>query len=145
MTCQDTPLNCMVWIDPRETSSKSQEFRHLDSLRLPFRYAQHVQGVPRDVQDRRSGGIVPRHGCETSCSIPVDSRRLFLYNPCPCTTTANVLEQILKVIELEKQSDVKRPYILQVIKAGLKFPLPHRVPKQSNKKIFAPSRPSTFF
>ena len=55
-----------------------------------------------------------------------------------------VIQQILKVIEIENRNDVKRPYIQQLIKPGLKFPLPHRVPKGS-KKVFAASRPSTFF
>ncbi|KAI9660002.1 MAG: 60S ribosomal protein L20 [Bathelium mastoideum] len=52
---------------------------------------------------------------------------------------------ILKVVEIEKTEDVKRPYIKQLLTKNLKFPLPHRVPKRSTKKIFAPSRPATFF
>ncbi|KAL9089268.1 MAG: hypothetical protein Q9165_005836 [Trypethelium subeluteriae] len=52
---------------------------------------------------------------------------------------------ILKVVEIEKTDDVKRPYIRQLLTKGLKFPLPHRVPKKSTKKIFAASRPATFF
>src|SRR5271155_3254488 len=36
---------------------------------------------------------------------------------------------ILKVVELEKTDDVKRPYIKQILTPGLKFPLPHRVQK----------------
>jgi len=51
---------------------------------------------------------------------------------------------ILKVVELESPDLVKRPYIKQLISKDLKFPLPHRVPKTSKKKIFAPNRPSTF-
>lgn len=50
---------------------------------------------------------------------------------------------ILKVVELEKTEDVKRPYIKQLLEKNLKFPLPHRVPK--SKKVFAPHRPSTFY
>ncbi|KAI9841423.1 MAG: 60S ribosomal protein L20 [Sclerophora amabilis] len=38
---------------------------------------------------------------------------------------------ILKVVELEKTDDVKRPYIKQLLTKDLKFPLPHRVPKES--------------
>ncbi|KAL9121880.1 MAG: hypothetical protein Q9187_001561 [Circinaria calcarea] len=51
---------------------------------------------------------------------------------------------ILKVVELEKTDDVKRPYIKQLLTKDLKFPLPHRVAKISNKKLFAAHRPSTF-
>jgi len=52
---------------------------------------------------------------------------------------------ILKVVELEKTDDVKRPYIKQLLTKDLKFPLPHRIAKKANKKIFTPTRPSTFF
>ncbi|KAI4155705.1 MAG: hypothetical protein LQ340_000820 [Diploschistes diacapsis] len=51
---------------------------------------------------------------------------------------------ILKVVELEKTEDVKRPYMKQLLQKNLKFPLPHRVPKASGKKLFSPYRPSTF-
>ncbi|KAI1848272.1 hypothetical protein JX265_004220 [Neoarthrinium moseri] len=51
---------------------------------------------------------------------------------------------ILRVVELEKSDDVKRPYIKQLITKDLKFPLPHRVPRLSTKKIFSATRPSTF-
>ncbi|KAL2441822.1 Large ribosomal subunit protein eL20 [Exophiala dermatitidis] len=49
---------------------------------------------------------------------------------------------ILKVVELAKPDDVKRPYIKQLISKDLKFPLPHRSSK--SKKLFTPNRPSTF-
>ena len=52
--------------------------------------------------------------------------------------------QILKVVELESPDLVKRPYIKQLISKGLKFPLPHRVPKVPSRKIFTAKRPSTF-
>jgi len=52
---------------------------------------------------------------------------------------------ILKVVELEKTDDVKRPYIKQLLTKDLKFPLPHRVSKATGKKIFSGSRPSTFY
>ena len=53
--------------------------------------------------------------------------------------------QILKVVEIEKTDDVKRPYIKQLLTKKLKFPLPHRVAKITSKgKLFAPHRPSTF-
>ncbi|EKD12094.1 60S ribosomal protein L20 [Drepanopeziza brunnea f. sp. 'multigermtubi' MB_m1] len=52
---------------------------------------------------------------------------------------------ILKVVELEKTDDVKRPYIKQLLTKDLKFPLPHRVSKSTGKKIFSGSRPSTFY
>jgi len=51
---------------------------------------------------------------------------------------------ILKVVEIEKTADIRRPYIKQLLTKNLKFPLPHRVPKASGKKIFAARRPSTF-
>ncbi|KAK2029965.1 ribosomal L18ae protein family [Colletotrichum zoysiae] len=51
---------------------------------------------------------------------------------------------ILKVVELEKGDDVKRPYIKQLLTKDLSFPLPHRVAKLNNQKIFSAKRPSTF-
>ncbi|KAK8103792.1 60S ribosomal eL20 domain-containing protein [Apiospora kogelbergensis] len=51
---------------------------------------------------------------------------------------------ILRVVELEKTEDVKRPYIRQLTTKGLSFPLPHRLPRISTKKIFSATRPSTF-
>ncbi|KAJ4394041.1 60S ribosomal protein L20B [Gnomoniopsis smithogilvyi] len=51
---------------------------------------------------------------------------------------------ILRVVELEKADDVKRPYIKQLLTKNLSFPLPHRIPKISNKKVFSATRPSTF-
>jgi len=52
---------------------------------------------------------------------------------------------ILRVVELEKVDDVKRPYIKQLVTKGLKFPLPHRIPKQKNNvKVFSAKRPGTF-
>ncbi|KAM5442821.1 60S ribosomal protein L20B [Microsporum ferrugineum] len=51
---------------------------------------------------------------------------------------------ILKVVEIEKTESIRRPYIKQLLTKGLKFPLPHRVAKPTNKKIFASTRPSTF-
>lgn len=51
---------------------------------------------------------------------------------------------ILRVVELEKSDDVKRPYIKQLLTKNLSFPLPHRVPKISTKKVFSANRPSTF-
>ncbi|EAT81319.2 hypothetical protein SNOG_11611 [Parastagonospora nodorum SN15] len=53
--------------------------------------------------------------------------------------------QILKVVEIEKSDDVRRPYIKQLLVKGLKFPLPHRINKKAGKKVFAAKRPSTFF
>jgi large subunit ribosomal protein L18Ae len=43
-----------------------------------------------------------------------------------------------------KTEDVKRPYIKQLITKDLKFPLPHRVPKTSTRKLWSAKRPSTF-
>ncbi len=51
--------------------------------------------------------------------------------------------QILRVVELEKNDDVKRPYIKQLMTKKLSFPHPHRVPKISTTTIFSAQRPST--
>ncbi|EGX44242.1 hypothetical protein AOL_s00193g154 [Orbilia oligospora ATCC 24927] len=51
---------------------------------------------------------------------------------------------ILKVAEIEKSADVKRPYIKQLLTPNLKFPLPHRAPVGVGKKIFLAKRPNTF-
>ncbi|KAG6072106.1 60S ribosomal protein L20A [Claviceps sp. LM220 group G6] len=51
---------------------------------------------------------------------------------------------VLRVVELEKSDDVKRPYIKQLLTKDLSFPLPHRISKVSSKKLFSAKRPSTF-
>lgn len=53
--------------------------------------------------------------------------------------------QILKVVEIEKNDDLRRPYIKQLLTKNLKFPLPHRINKKAGKKVFSATRPSTFF
>lgn len=50
---------------------------------------------------------------------------------------------VLKVVELEKTSDVKRPYVKQFLSKDLKFPLPHRITKSD--KIFSYTKPSTYY
>jgi large subunit ribosomal protein L18Ae len=50
--------------------------------------------------------------------------------------------QILRVQEIEKTADVKRPYIRQLLVPKLRFPLPHRVAK--TKSTFVANRPATF-
>ncbi len=52
---------------------------------------------------------------------------------------------ILKVVEVEKKDDIRRPYISQLLTKDLKFPLPHRVLPKKGKKVFAATRPNTFF
>ena len=52
--------------------------------------------------------------------------------------------QILRIVEIEKIEDIKRPYIKQLVQKGLSFPLPHRITKASSKKLFSATRPSTF-
>jgi large subunit ribosomal protein L18Ae len=59
-------------------------------------------------------------------------------------TDVNAL-QILKVVEVDKTDDIRRPYIKQLMTKDLKFPLPHRNPPKTNKKIFAAKRPATFY
>ncbi|KAI5985200.1 60S ribosomal protein L18A [Pisolithus albus] len=49
---------------------------------------------------------------------------------------------ILRVVELKKADDVRRPYIKQLLEPKLRFPLPHRVAK--SKSTFVSRRPSTF-
>ncbi|KDQ60389.1 hypothetical protein JAAARDRAFT_126134 [Jaapia argillacea MUCL 33604] len=49
---------------------------------------------------------------------------------------------ILRVVEIEKTEDVRRPYIRQLLEPKLKFPLPHRVFKP--RSTFVAHRPSTF-
>ena len=55
------------------------------------------------------------------------------------------MSQILKVVEVEKTDDIRRPYIKQLLTKNLKFPLPHRNPPQTRKKIFSAKRPATFY
>jgi large subunit ribosomal protein L18Ae len=50
--------------------------------------------------------------------------------------------QILRVAEIEKTEDIRRPYVKQLLQPGLKFPLPHRLTK--SKAWFAANRPSTW-
>lgn len=57
----------------------------------------------------------------------------------------NYISQILKVVEVAKGEDIRRPYIKQILQKNLKFPLPHRVSKAATKKIFTANRPSTFY
>ncbi|TCD68392.1 60S ribosomal protein L20 [Steccherinum ochraceum] len=49
---------------------------------------------------------------------------------------------ILRVVEIEKSEDVRRPYIKQLLVPKLKFPLPHRVVK--TRSTFVAHRPATF-
>jgi len=49
---------------------------------------------------------------------------------------------ILRVVEVEKSEDVRRPYIKQLLVPGLRFPLAHRVRK--SRSTFVAHRPSTF-
>jgi large subunit ribosomal protein L18Ae len=49
---------------------------------------------------------------------------------------------ILRVVEIEKTEDVRRPYIKQLLEPNLRFPLPHRVGK--SRSIFVAHRPRTF-
>lgn len=51
--------------------------------------------------------------------------------------------QILRVAEIEKKEDVRRPYIKQLLEPGLKFPLPHR--RTTSKNWFAANRPVSCF
>merc|ERR1712137_479812 len=50
--------------------------------------------------------------------------------------------QVLRVAEIEKTVDVRRPNIKQLLTPNLRFPLPHRVVK--SRSLFLAHRPSTF-
>jgi len=50
--------------------------------------------------------------------------------------------QILRVQEVEKTADIRRPYIKQLLTPKLRFPLPRRISKAYGK--FAANRPKTF-
>jgi large subunit ribosomal protein L18Ae len=50
--------------------------------------------------------------------------------------------QIIRVAEVEKKDDIRRPYIKQLLEPGLKFPLPHR--RTTSKGWYAASRPATW-
>jgi hypothetical protein len=51
--------------------------------------------------------------------------------------------QILRVAEIEKTADIRRPHIKQLLTPNLRFPLPHRVVK--SRSLFLANRPSTFY
>ncbi|TIA69592.1 hypothetical protein E3P92_03538 [Wallemia ichthyophaga] len=51
--------------------------------------------------------------------------------------------QILRVAEIEKTEDIRRPYIRQLLTKNLKFPLPHNRNK-NYRSSFQAKRPSTF-
>ncbi|KAL2210543.1 60S ribosomal protein L20 [Sarocladium strictum] len=51
---------------------------------------------------------------------------------------------VLRVVELEKTEDIKRPYIRQLVSKNLSFPLPHRIAKENTAKVFSAKRPGTF-
>src|SRR5260221_10750058 len=59
-----------------------------------------------------------------------------------CTGIDNLFLQILRVVEIEKTEDIRRPYIKQLLDPKLRFPLPHRVGK--TRSTFAARRPATF-
>ncbi|CAO1615790.1 unnamed protein product [Parajaminaea phylloscopi] len=50
---------------------------------------------------------------------------------------------ILKVTEIEKTEDLRRPYIKQLTANKLRFPLPHR--RTSAAGLYAARRPGTFY
>ncbi|KAI0048629.1 large subunit ribosomal protein L18Ae [Auriscalpium vulgare] len=49
---------------------------------------------------------------------------------------------ILRVVEIEKTEDIRRPYIKQLLQNNIRFPLPHRVSKA--RSTFVANRPVTF-
>ncbi len=130
-------------------------------------FSRSTRSTPSRSRTSASGSATTRDLAPTTCTRSTEScPELMRLRRCtrtwppatvlasgPSTYAAQVLEiarqsancgQILRVVELEKNADVKRPYIRQLISKNLTFPLPHRVPKISTKKIFSAKRPSTF-
>ena len=55
--------------------------------------------------------------------------------------------QIIRVAEVAA-SDIRRPYIKQLLENKLKFPLPHRLQRTADKRyrsVFIHKRPSTWY
>ncbi|KAG8897888.1 60S ribosomal protein L20 [Tulasnella sp. 403] len=50
--------------------------------------------------------------------------------------------QVIRVQQILKPADIKRPYIKQLLTKNIRFPLPHRVPKK--RGVFSAKRPQTF-
>ncbi|WFD31528.1 60S ribosomal protein L20B [Malassezia sp. CBS 17886] len=50
---------------------------------------------------------------------------------------------ILKVAEVKKVADLRRPYVKQLVAKDVRFPLPHR--RSRSAGIYAARRPSTFY
>ena len=128
--------------DPRKTPTKSEKLWYLASLWFKIRDTQHVQRVSGDVTDWCCWVDVSGYGCATQGPLSIDPCQ---YHVLWCEISSNMRHQILRVVEVEKTEDIRRPYIRQLLTKDLKFPLPHRVPRRSTKKIFAARRPSTFF
>jgi hypothetical protein len=64
------------------------------------------------------------------------------YVPCLQLWSLLIFPKIIRVVEIEKTEDVRRPYIKQLLTPNLKFPLPHRIVKA--RSTFVAKRPSTF-
>ena len=81
-------------------------------------------------------------------TVLVSGQFMYVFETMACSLSHRLIKislQVLKVVEIEKTDDVKRPYIKQLLTKNLKFPLPHRVAKTNSKsKLFAAHRPSTF-
>jgi hypothetical protein len=78
--------------------------------------------------------------------VPASGQSTYDYPMMDCfVPMLKYIPQILKVIQVEKVDDLRRPYMKQLVTKKLAFPLPHRVPKAATKKIFAANRPSTFY
>jgi hypothetical protein len=91
---------------------------------------------------------LPGHGFPPPCPLQVDPRKRpsAERSDGPSARVTNPSRiQILKVVEIEKTEDIRRPYIKQLLTKKLKFPLPHRKTPGHGKTIFAASRPNTFF
>ncbi|KAG9311574.1 60S ribosomal protein L18A [Chiua virens] len=124
--------NFGIWLryDSRSgTHNMYKEFRELSR-------ADAVKALYQDMAARHRARFRSIHVCVFRRTY----RRLGMHLDTPRLTWLG--EQILRVVELEKTDDVRRPYIRQLLVPKLKFPLPHRVGKA--KATFVAHRPSTF-
>lgn len=134
--------------DLREEAIEGQELWHLAPIRLAIWNPQHVQGVPRAQPSRRCPRLLPRHGSPSPSPFPLSpgeqaSNSTDRSSEAVSECVARFPAQILRVVEITKTADIRRPNIKQLLVPKLRFPLPHRVVK--SRSVFSASRPSTFY
>ena len=107
-----------------------KEFRELSR-------ADAVKALYQDMAARHRARFRSIHVCGLSCLLQYTDQP-----PSSSSLHLSTFLQILRVVEIEKGDDVRRPYIKQLLVPKLKFPLPHRVAKV--RSTFVAHRPSTF-